>query len=94
MILLNEPHRSVEKNVGTESLGLDNRIVVQDHVVEVTGRSLAVGRKVCTSTWIGLSDASGTVNERLTESTIVGLVCIFIAQVPFPKNTRGITCLV
>ncbi len=82
---MNPVERALEEDVGAETPGLDERAVVQDHRVEVR-----VARRVAATAGVGLADPASPVDEDLVEAASVGLVCLFIAEVPLAEDAGGV----
>ena len=67
-------------------LVLHDRVVVQNHVVEVVALLLPVRRKVGAAAFVGLADAAGAVDEDFAEAAVVRLVGVLIAQMPLAED--------
>ena len=91
-LLLGPTQCSGEEHVGAETLRLHDRVVVQDHAIEVLVRS--VWRKVCTATLIRLADATRTVNKGLAEAAVVRLIRVLVSQMPLTENAGRVSVLV
>jgi len=72
---------SIKEHIGAVSLGLFKGPIVQNGWVEI-----AVSGGVPAASWEGLPDAAGPVDEGLIETSSVGLVGVFVAEVPFSKD--------
>jgi hypothetical protein len=79
---------SIKEHIGAVSLGLFKGPIVQNGWVEI-----AVSGGVPAASWEGLPDAAGTVDEGLLETSSVGLVGVFVTEVPFPENTGMVSRL-
>ena len=80
LVLLFYPTQScLKEDVCTESLGLNDGVVGQDYIVKITPVGDSVRRKVSTTSGVGLSDASGSMNKCFTKPAIVRLIGIFIS---------------
>ena len=74
-----------EEDIGTEAFSLDEgAIVADDRVVVFVVWGVGAGAVV------SLADAAGTVHEGFVEAALVGLVFVFIAEVPFAEDARGV----
>ena len=80
--------RAIKKNIGTVALCFFEYSVVQDPWIGV----FVVGSIPPTS-WIGLADSTGSVNEGFFEATSLGLIEVFVPQVPFSKDSGAVVGL-
>ena len=78
--------RLPEKNIGAIALGFHESAVVPNGRIEI-----AVARRVAATAGISLADAARAVNEHFVEAAPTGLICIFVAQMPFAKNAGRVT---
>lgn len=76
------------KNVGAVALSF-----FEGPVVENGGVEIGVCGGVATGAWVDLADSAAAVNEYFTKSAVVGLIGGFVSEVPFPKDTGGISGL-
>jgi hypothetical protein len=74
-----------EENVGAITFGLFEPAVVPDGGVKI-----GVARRVAATARVGLPDAARAVDEHFIESAPVGLISVFVAQMPLAENTRGV----
>ena len=72
---------SIKEHIGAVTLGLFKGSVVQNGGVEI-----AVSWGVSAASGVGLPDAAGPVDEGLIETSSVGLVGVFVTEVPFSKG--------
>ena len=52
-----------------------------------------VARRVGAAALVGLTNSTGTMDERFIKSARVGLIGFFITQMPFAKNAAGVAGL-
>lgn len=76
-----------EEEIGAVSLGFNEGAVVANDGVEVF-----VPGRVGTGAFVGLADAACAVDEDFVKATFVGLVGIFVTEVPLAKNAGGVAC--
>ena len=93
MLLLDPTQRGLEEDIGTEAFRLNDRVVVQDHIVKVLSLILPIGWKIGTTPLVRLSDPAGTVNEDLAESSVVRLIRIFVTKMPLAEDAGFIAHL-
>src|SRR5690606_31491551 len=74
------------EHIGAKTFGLHEGVVVQNDVIEIQPVSRAVGRKIGAAPFVRLADAAGAMNEGLAEAAVVGLVFVFVAEMPLAKN--------
>ena len=79
---------SIKEHIGAVTLGLFKGSVVQNGGVEI-----AVSWGVSAASGVGLSDAAGPVDEGLIETSSVGLVGVFVTEVPFSEGTGMVSRL-
>ena len=77
---------SGEEDVGAVTLGLHERSIMANHWIKIL-----VTRGIRTGTVVGLPDTSGTVDEGLVKAAFVGLIRVFVPEVPFAKDAGSIT---
>ena len=73
LLFANPAEGCLEEDIGTEALGLYDRVVVQGRYVKVAGLPVAVGGEVSAAAGIGLADASGSMDEHLAEVEVVAV---------------------
>ena len=54
------------------------------------GIEVFVSGYVGAGAFVALSDATGAVDEDFIEAALVGLMCLFVAEVPFTKDAGGL----
>ena len=93
MLLLDPTKGCLEEDVGTKTLGLHDRVVVQGSDVKIAGGFYPVRWKVSTASRIRLPDPSGTMDKDLAESAVVRLVGVLVTQVPLAEDAGRISTL-
>ena len=79
---------SIKEHIGAVSLGLFKGPIVQNGGVEI-----AVSWGVPAASGEGLADAASSVDEGLLETSSVGLVGVFVTEVPFSEDTGMVSRL-
>ena len=86
--LLFHPAKSgSEEDVCAETVRLNETTVMTNDGIQI----LIVGG-IGTGTIIGLAYPPGAMNEDLVKPTLIGLVFVFVAEVPFSKDARSVPC--
>ena len=76
---------SGEEDVGAVTLGLHERSIMANH-----GIKILVTRGIRTGTVVGLPDTSGTVDEGLVKAALMGLIRVFVPEVPLSENSGSV----
>ena len=87
-LLFHPSQRSVKKYISTEALSLNNRVVMQKHIVEVL--VLCVLFEITKAI---LSDSTGAMHEHFIESPVLRQIFISIPQMPFSKQSGIVASL-
>ena len=85
VVLFDKTKRRLKEHIGAETLGLDDGVVFEDHVIEVFAILLLVRREIGTTSGKFLTDPPRAVNKHIGKTAIVGLVFVFITKVPLTK---------
>jgi len=78
-------HGLLGENIGAEPLGF-----FKGPVVSNGGIKIKVPWGIATGAGEGLADAAAAVDEDFVKTALLGLVFVFVTQMPFPKNACAV----
>ena len=86
VLLVDPRHGCGKEQVCAEAFRANDRVIVQQHAVEVG--VLGVLFEVAP---LELPDAAGSVHENLVEAALLGQIRLVVAKVPLAKQASGVT---